>query len=116
MKVFKNLMILSLFVSIVAGCMSFGKTFNSDISWIHKNETSQKDVLLIMGEPQEIGSSGGTPTWTYYYYNYKMIGDDTRKEIKFYWAKNKTVEHYSFSSSAKNDVQKAKSGAVKTSK
>lgn len=95
---------VSIFLS---GCLSFGKNFNSDISWIKKEQTNQKDVKLVLGSPQEVGSASGVPTWTYYFYRYKMVGSDSRKELKFYWKEDATVRNYSFSSSFHKDVEKS---------
>ena len=94
-------------IAFVSSCMSFGRLFNSNIDWIKKGETTKRDVVLVMGEPQEVGSSGGVPTWTYYFYRYKVIGSDSRKEIKFYWGEDGTVNHFSFSTSFQDDIKKA---------
>lgn len=102
---------LALIVWSFAGCITIGRSFNSDISWIVKNETKQKDVILVLGTPQEVGSSGGVPTWTYYYYHYKAVGPDTRKEVKFYWNQDQTVHHFSFTSSASDDIDTAQKSA-----
>lgn len=111
-KVFK-ILFLSVMVLSFAGCLSFGRLFNSNTDWIKKNETTQKDAMLVLGEPQEVGSSGGVVTWTYYFYKYMIIGADSRKELKFYWSPDKTVNHFSFSSSFKNDLKSASRDAVK---
>lgn len=105
-KLFKILLPLTL-VTLVSGCLSFGKVFNSNIDWIKKDETNQRDVVLVLGQPQEVGSFGGTPTWTYYFYHYKLVGSDARKELKLYWKDDKTVSHYSFSTSFPEDLKKA---------
>jgi hypothetical protein len=107
----KNLLLVTLLSTLFIGCMSFGRLFNSDINWVKKDETTQKDVALVLGQPQEVGNSGGTPTWTYYFYRYKMVGSDARKEIKFYWNDNRTVNHYSFSTSFQEDLDKATSAS-----
>ena len=105
MQSYLNTIGLVLLIGMNVGCMTFGKQFQSNVEWIKKGETTQKDAYLVLGEPQEVGSSGGVPTWTYYFYRYKILGKDSRKEVKFYWDKDKTVSHFSFSTSFKKDLQ-----------
>jgi hypothetical protein len=109
-KIIKGLT-LAISVWSLSSCITVGRSFNSDISWIVKDETKQKDVVLVLGGPQEVGSSGGVPTWTYYYYHYKAVGPDTRKEVKFYWNQDQTVNHFSFTSSASDDINQAEAKA-----
>ncbi len=86
-------------------CATSGKEFPSQTDWIKKNQTRQKDVVSVMGEPYSVGNSGGTPTWTYGYYRYELFGKSTHKELKIYWGPNHVVDHFSFDSSFPMDIK-----------
>ena len=92
---------------LATGCVTVGKDFKSDTNWIKEGQTKQNDVTLILGEPRSVGNASGTPTWTYGYYKYKLIGDSCTKEIKFYWKKDGTVDQFSFNSSFPEDISRA---------
>jgi hypothetical protein len=97
---------LPLVVSL-AGCVTEGRDFRSDMTWIKDKQTKQSDVKLMLGEPYSIGNSAGRPTWTYGYYHYKLIGKSLQKELKFYWNPDGSVDTYSFTSSFPEDTGKA---------
>ena len=78
---------------------------SSKIAWIIKEQTSKKDVLMVLGEPYAVGDSGGTPFWTYIFSDYKMGRGTFQKELKIYWDKAEIVKHYQFSSSFPDDLQ-----------
>jgi hypothetical protein len=92
---------------LASSCVTVGKDFKSDTSWIKEGSTKQNDVTLILGEPRSVGNASGSPTWTYGYYKYKLIGDSCTKELKFYWKKDGTVDQYSFNSSFPEDISRA---------
>jgi hypothetical protein len=85
-----------------AGCVTRGADFSSDISWVQKGKTTQSEVEKYLGAPNSVGNSGGTPTWTYGYYDYRLFDDSKTKELKFYW-KDSRVEDFSFNSSFPED-------------
>jgi hypothetical protein len=88
--------------SLQTGCVTRGRDFSSDLSWIKKNQTSQTDVTRVLGEPTAIGNTGGIPTWTYGFYDYRLFGNSDTKELKFYWNGDK-VQDFSFNSSFPQD-------------
>jgi hypothetical protein len=91
----------------LASCVTVGKDFKSDTTWIKEGHTKQNDVTLILGEPRSVGNASGSPTWTYGYYQYKLFGDSCTKELKFYWKKDGTVDQFSFNSSFPDDIGRA---------
>jgi outer membrane protein assembly factor BamE (lipoprotein component of BamABCDE complex) len=93
--------------TMASGCVTSGKYFSSDTGWIKANKTRQEDVRGLLGEPFMVGNSGGSPTWTYGYYRYKLIGDSFTKELKLYWNNDRTVQSFSFNSSFPDDVSGA---------
>lgn len=94
------------------GCVTNGKDFKSDTSWIRQNTTKKSDVQMMLGEPYSVGDNSGRPTWTYGYYRYKLVGKSMQKELKFTWNPDGTVSNYSFNSSFPDDTQ-GKAGAAK---
>lgn len=93
--------------AVMTGCVTQGKDFSSDLSWIKVNETTQSDVSSLLGTPHQVGNVGGTPTWTYSYYKLKMFGDSHTKDLKFYWTPDKKVKDFSFSSSFPTDKRQS---------
>lgn len=88
----------------INGCVTSGQEFNSKLDWIQKGKTSQRDVKLVLGNPQFVGFSDGTPAWTYGYYRYRLFSPSFTKEVKFYWNADQTVESWSFNSSFPDDI------------
>ncbi|MCX6105898.1 MAG: hypothetical protein NTY08_08725 [Proteobacteria bacterium] len=88
----------------LAGCVTEGRDFHSDVAWIKANKTSMQDVQLLLRDPYSVGNSGGRPTWTYGYYKYKLIGASHQKELKFYWNPDGTVSTYGFTSNFPDDT------------
>jgi outer membrane protein assembly factor BamE (lipoprotein component of BamABCDE complex) len=101
--------ILSLGLGLaVTGCVTEGKDFKSDVTWIKDGATKVDDVKMVLGEPHSVGNSGNKKTWTYGFYRYKLIGKSLQKELKFYWNPDGTVSSFSFNSSFPEDTGKAK--------
>lgn len=95
---------LVLAIGFWTGCVTEGHAFSSDTSWIQPGKTTRADVQLLLKEPYRVGSSSGSPTWTYGYYDYHLIGRSKQKELEFYWNPDGTVASYSFNSSYPADV------------
>ena len=108
---FKQICSSGLFVATVfaatigSGCVTQGKYFPSETEWVKASQTQQKDVRQLLGDPHFVGSSGGTPTWTYGYYKYRLIGQSSTKELKLYWNPDNTIRNYSFTSSFPEDTR-----------
>lgn len=99
--------VLILALSAISGCVTRGQDFPTDLAWIKKSTTTVADVQKVLGEPVSVGSSGGTPTWTYGYYKYRLFGDSNTKELKFYFGPDRRVDTFSFSSSFPQDKRAA---------
>jgi outer membrane protein assembly factor BamE (lipoprotein component of BamABCDE complex) len=104
MQILRVLAKVVLCAVVLASCVTNGKDFPSDLNWIKKNQTTQSDVRMLLGEPYSIGSSSGRATWTYGYYKYKLFGKSNTKELKLYWDDKKVVEDFSFNSSFPQDT------------
>ena len=96
--------IVALAMLSLSSCVTSGREFVSRLDWVQKGKTRQGDVKLVLGDPQFVGSSDGTPVWTYGYYKYKLFSPSYTKEIKFYWNPDKTVQSWSFNSSFPDDI------------
>jgi hypothetical protein len=103
--------IVLLNLGLASGCVTNGKDFRSDLSWIKKSSTTKQNVSSLMGEPYSVGNSGGRETWTYGYYRYKLFGKSNQKELKFYWNPSGTVDDYSFTSSFPSDTGQRDTGS-----
>jgi outer membrane protein assembly factor BamE (lipoprotein component of BamABCDE complex) len=108
-RILTRISVLTFAVLVVTSCITNGREFPSKFDWIKKSKTRMDDVRLMLGDPQFVGSSDGTPSWTYGYYNYKAFGPSHTKELKIYWNQDRTVQSWSFNSSFPTDVQSASS-------
>ena len=91
---------------LTTACVTRGRDFTSDTSWIKVQKTTQGDVTGVMGAPDRVGNSGGTPTWTYGYYDWSLFGESDTKELKFYFNNDRTVKDFAFNSSFPADRKK----------
>lgn len=91
---------------VLVGCVTRGKNFNSNTSWLDSNKPNATQVETIMGPPFKVGSSNGTKTWTYGYYRHQLFGESLIKELKLYWNQDSSLKSYSFSSSFPEDIKK----------
>jgi hypothetical protein len=101
----KSVLILALSGLSYSSCVTSGREFPSRLDWVQKGKTRQADVKMVLGDPQFVGSSDGTPAWTYGYYRYRLFSPSYTKEVKFYWNPDKTVQTWSFNSSFPDDVE-----------
>ncbi|NRA64670.1 MAG: hypothetical protein HRU19_09320 [Pseudobacteriovorax sp.] len=99
----RSLLVL-LLVSLCA-CATRGENFSSDYSWIREKQTKKAQVLQVLGQPYHVGYSAGKPTWTYGYYDMKLFGDSSTKELKIYW-NGDVVDSFSFNSSFPEDKRR----------
>lgn len=105
MKCLLKLVLCVFLLGGLSACMTFGKKFPSETDWIVKSQTSQQDVMMVLGEPYAVGNSDGTPFWTYLYSDYKPWQAVQQKELKIYWSKGNLVKHYQFNSSFPEDME-----------
>jgi len=99
-----NRALIMVALGMFSSCVTSGREFPSRLDWVQKGKTRQNDVKLVLGDPQFVGSSDGTPAWTYGYYKYRLFSASHTKEVKFYWNADQTVESWSFNSSFPDDT------------
>ena len=102
---FCKITILVFLSSLWQSCLSSGRDFPSRLDWIQKERTKKGDVALVLGKPYAVGSSSGTPTWTYAFYKYTPFFKTYYKELRFYWSEDEAVKTYTFTSSFPEDLE-----------
>lgn len=94
---------LCLLFVFLSSCVTRGRDFSSDTSWIQSQSTTRDDVKARLGAPFSVGKSTHGVSWTYGYYKHSLLGKSRNKELKFTWNDDGTVRMYSFSSSFAED-------------
>ena len=102
---------VGIFIStcLFLGCVTEGRDFPSQLTWLKKGQTKESDVKMVLGDPQRVGNADGVVTSTYGYYRYKLIGNSQTKELKIYWTPTRIVDSFVFSSSFPNDISASRS-------
>ncbi len=95
------------FLLLITSCVTRGRDFSSDVSWLKENMTKKADVQMVLGQPFSVGNSSGTPTWTYGLYKHSLFGQSNTKELKLFFNDDHTIKSFSFNSSFPEDVQKS---------
>ncbi len=111
MKTIKKFLLpamMAFFFASCFGCATNGNYFPSDLSWIKENATKQDDVKRVLGAPYMVGNTSGVPSWTFGYYEYRLIGSSYTKELKFFWNNDLTIKSFSFNSSFPEDINAPK--------
>lgn len=101
----KKICFYAVMFATLSACVTQGRDFHSQLEWVKKGKTRQADVKLLLGDPQFVGSSDGTPAWTYGFYKYRLFSPSYTKEVKFYWNNDNTVQTWSFNSSFPDDIK-----------
>lgn len=94
--------ILAVGLCLLQGCISFGKEFPTDVSWIKVKQTTQSEVSKRLGVPQEMGLVSQVKFWSYYHYRFSLFEEHRRRDLKIYWNPDFTVHSFSLSTSPKD--------------
>jgi hypothetical protein len=66
----------------LAGCATVGRDFSSDaVTRIHLNQTTQQEILDLLGPPWRTGIDDGLVTWTYGRYRYSLFRSARTKDL-----------------------------------
>ncbi len=98
----KFLLILSLLIGslAVAGCGTGGKKFEeANFDNIVNGSTSKKEVETMFGMPFKKGWQNGREMWIYEYNKYRMIGQDTSKDMVILFDESGLVKSHKFMTS-----------------
>lgn len=102
MKIFITFGFLMLSL-IVIGCGTSGKEFNSDLfDSIQNSHTTQEEVESMLGKPFKKGLQNGHEVWVYEHNQYKafkILGDDTSKDMVVTFDENKLVKTHQYMTS-----------------
>lgn len=84
----------------IASCATVGREFPVDaVNKIRLGETSKEDIDKILGPPWRIGLDDGDRTWTYGYYQYRMLGETTTRDLVIRFDSKGIVSSYTFNTS-----------------
>lgn len=89
---------------ILSSCLTLGTDFSTDMDWIEINKTTQSQLSMRLGVPEEVGVSSGEKMWTYYYIQHFPFVKTQRKELRIYWNANLTVKAYNFTTTFDHDA------------
>lgn len=92
---------------LFSGCATIGKDFDSTkLSWIKAGETGKKDVIRELGDPFRVGMDAGDQTWTYGYYQYRVFGESTTKDLVIRFDQDGKVKSFTLNTSFPEEKQK----------
>lgn len=86
---------------LIVGCVSIGKDFQEDtVRAIQQGKTTKNNVLNMFGAPYSKGIENGEETWTYTYFQGRLIGwQSWTKDLTVRFDNNGVVNSYSYSNS-----------------
>ena len=94
----KRLLLASLAVLLLTGCVTTGRDFPADpVKSIVNGKTTKEDVRQMFGAPYQTGIEDGRESWTYYRIRHRGAGRTESKELHIVFDKKGLVESYSFS-------------------
>jgi len=100
-----SLLALALVVSACSG-LSLGREFPSpDAAQIKVNVTDKAALLVLLGEPYQVGIDSGDQTWRWFYAQ-RGASSTITKDLTVRFNTNGTVKSYSFTSNFPDDMKK----------
>ena len=96
---------VALVVSACSG-LSLGREFPSpDAAQIKVNVTDKSALLVLLGEPYQVGIDSGDQTWRWFYAQ-RGPSSTITKDLTVRFNANSTVKSYSFTSNFPDDMKK----------
>ena len=96
---------VALVVSACSG-LSLGREFPSpDAAQIKVNVTDKAALLVLLGEPYQVGIDSGDQTWRWFYAQ-RGASSTITKDLTVRFNTNGTVKSYSFTSNFPDDMKK----------
>jgi len=100
-----SLLAVALVVSACSG-LSLGREFPSpDAAQIKVNVTDKAALLVLLGEPYQVGIDSGDQTWRWFYAQ-RGASSTITKDLTVRFNTNGTVKSYSFTSNFPDDMKK----------
>ena len=92
------LILISLMIMFVSGCITFGKDFpEANVSSITNGVTTKNDIRRLFGSPWLSGIKDGHPAWTYGSYDYSLFGERKAKDLVVQFDNKGKVSSFTFS-------------------
>jgi hypothetical protein len=92
---------ICMFFIVLTACATVGKDFPSEkVSLIKTDVTTKAEIEKMFGKPWRSGMENGEKTWTYGYYKYRPIGQDSTKDLFIKFSDKGIVSSYSFNTTA----------------
>jgi outer membrane protein assembly factor BamE (lipoprotein component of BamABCDE complex) len=95
----KYKLLAAVFVSLLIGCGTVGKQFDSSkVKDISKGATTKSQILEMFGLPFKEGFQDGLVTWTYQFDSYSSIGSNQYKDLVILFDSRDVVKSYRYTS------------------
>ena len=96
----------AIFTALLIGCAHVGSNFDAtSLAWLHEG-TPKAEIEQKLGPPLRVGTDGGVPTWTYGYYEYRVLGDSNNKDLVIRFSPEGTVRSYTLSTTFPEEKKK----------
>ena len=90
-----KLLVVAAFISLLIGCGTVGKQFDSSkVKDISKGVTTKSQILEMFGLPFKEGAQDGLVTWTYQFDSYSSIGSNQYKDLVILFDSKDLVKSY----------------------
>jgi len=84
-------------IFFISACATIGSDFPSEkVPLIKTGTTTKTQIEEMFGKPWRTGMENGEKTWTYGFYKYRPIGEDSTKDLFIKFSDDGTVSSYSF--------------------
>ena len=91
---------------LAAGCATIGHDFPAaSVHQVTIGQTTQDELLRMLGQPWRTGIEDGKTTWTYGYYKYSLFGRTRSRDLVLRFDDNKVVKSYTFNTTEPQDTQ-----------
>lgn len=97
-KSWRAVVLAAVMLLALAGCMTIGQDFNHEaVDLIKQNQTTDKEVLKIFGNPLRTGiAEDGAREWTYAHYKGGAFRSLEGRDLVIKFNDNGTVRSYSY--------------------
>ncbi len=98
-NLWKGIALLAM-LAMIQACANIGRQFDTQaILQIKSGETSQGEVLTLLGEPWRKGLENGLTTWTYANYHYSAFKPLESDDLFIKFDDKNVVKSYTFNTS-----------------
>ena len=95
---FLALILISMIITFVSGCITLGKDFpEANVPSITIGETTKNEIRNLFGSPWLSGVQDAHPAWTYGSYNYSLFGERKAKDLVVQFNDKAKVSSFTFS-------------------